>query len=640
MTARAGVFLDPGPFSDNTLSLRGVSVTGLGINDATGVEDLLEHQQAKQQAQFSEKFHQLKQWQEEQKEKLVQAQQEKMQLLRVQQEQLQRVLAEQRNKQWGGSTSSPSMEQSPISHYAESPSFDSSSPAKRGQGSLLQRYDSSSLGNLLQQAQDDILEEEEDGSDLENAGSVKEDGFHPLPDTASELSDGDEQYFEIEEPNPPTSSEDYHHRHLHLRQEPTSSFGVNRMMQSDELPPSMSSPLCRQQAPSPRDSSDRQLASAMDQDGATSMHFGGDEYTEAGQHDKETSPSLADGEDDYDDDDPPIKSTMSSSLKSFEELLEEKLLLESGPEQVPQQRISDKPKHTFLKRGEGLARFGKMKIQNAAPLGNSNGNNVSKAIDGNDVFKKPTGRAPVSVRKERLLPSRGNSAHQGNEAGSISPSVQTPDSKDGEMDKSIGMVRWEKKKELEEEDLAEFEMLEQAADDNASFSSENSLVVGVMHRAKLRGKMFVASPLSKTGLPTLYSVDAAEDATEESGDQSGDDKMPLEHAHQDVHDSPSSDSSSNGSDLNETLKEDTEGGRRPTAKRKVTKGRSMNSNSGAVTDRPLTIEQKRTEFEEYLRKGEGGISSSGFAGHSYEQSVESDEDNCEEEMEGGEEEEG
>lgn len=63
---------------------------------------MLEHQQAKQQAQFSEKFHQLKQWQEEQKEKLVQAQQEKMQLLRVQQEQLQRVLAEQRNKQWGG----------------------------------------------------------------------------------------------------------------------------------------------------------------------------------------------------------------------------------------------------------------------------------------------------------------------------------------------------------------------------------------------------------------------------------------------------------------------------------------------------------------------------------------------------------
>lgn len=137
---------------------------------------------------------------------------------------------------------------------------------------------------------------------------------------------------------------------------------MNRMMQSDELPPSMSSPLYRQQAPSPRDSSDCQLASAMDQDGATSMHFGGDEYTEARQHDEETSPSLADGEDDGDDEDRPIKSQMSSSLKSFEELLEEKLLLESGPEQVPQQRISDKPKHTFLKRGEGLARFGKMKV--------------------------------------------------------------------------------------------------------------------------------------------------------------------------------------------------------------------------------------------------------------------------------------
>lgn len=59
---------------------------------------------------------------------------------------------------------------------------------------------------------------QEDGSDLENAGSVKEDGFYPLPDTASELSDGDGQYFEIEEPNPPTSREDFHHRQFPLRQ--------------------------------------------------------------------------------------------------------------------------------------------------------------------------------------------------------------------------------------------------------------------------------------------------------------------------------------------------------------------------------------------------------------------------------------
>ena len=40
--------------------------------------------------------------------------------------------------------------------------------------------------------------------------------------------------------------------------------------------------------------------------------------------------------------------------------------------------------------------------------------------------------------------------------------------------------------QIEQEDLDEFEMLEQAADDNISFCSEASLVVNVLQRAKKR----------------------------------------------------------------------------------------------------------------------------------------------------------
>lgn len=71
------------------------------ILPANAMEDILEHHQAKQQSQFVEKFQILKQWQEEQKEKLLQEQQQRMEMLLSQQERLQRALAAQRSKQWG-----------------------------------------------------------------------------------------------------------------------------------------------------------------------------------------------------------------------------------------------------------------------------------------------------------------------------------------------------------------------------------------------------------------------------------------------------------------------------------------------------------------------------------------------------------
>lgn len=54
---------------------------------------------------------------------------------------------------------------------------------------------------------------QEIGSDIENAGSVEEDGFYPLPDTASELSDGDGPRFEMDGDNSPLV-EDFHSHHI------------------------------------------------------------------------------------------------------------------------------------------------------------------------------------------------------------------------------------------------------------------------------------------------------------------------------------------------------------------------------------------------------------------------------------------
>lgn len=125
-------------------------------------------------------------------------------------------------------------------------------------------------------------------------------------------------------------------------------------MQSEQLPCS----------PSPASPPYRQGASSL-RDGEAAGDLTGYESKEADQS-GERPKSKASSDDG--DDDRPIESQFGYSAKSFEELLEEKLQLENASNQTQQQKGTKKPVHTFLKKGEGLARFGKMKMPSTRML--------------------------------------------------------------------------------------------------------------------------------------------------------------------------------------------------------------------------------------------------------------------------------
>lgn len=72
---------------------------------------------------------------------------------------------------------------------------------------------------------------------------------------------------------------------------------------------------------------------------------------------------------------------------------------------------------------------------------------LSDPGDTNDVFRKPVGRAPVSILKERL-PSRSSAASHN---GVLSaPSKEGLEAEASQADKSFGLVQWEKKKVVSE----------------------------------------------------------------------------------------------------------------------------------------------------------------------------------------------
>ncbi|KAJ8044200.1 Centromere protein J [Holothuria leucospilota] len=644
MTSRAGVILDPGPFHETPSSIRDLKrdAQQFGSPDNT-MEDILEHHQAKQQSQFVEKFHILKQWQEEQKEKLLQEQQQRMEMLLSQQERLQRALAAQRSKQWGGSSSlSPGIGLSPSSQQTQSPvSPGTSLPSDNARNSFLQRYDSHSLGNLLQKAQDEILQEEDEGSDIENNGLVDEEGFYPLPDTASEYSDADGQHLELEEDKTP-QREHLHHQlspqefqkdHPHGRFRSPHHHG--NMLPSLSPPP---------QQFNPEDRQNRKSLLVLDEE----RDFEKLEEDKAASETERSQPG---------DDNRPIQSTFGTKSKTFEELLEEKLQKEQNHETVPP-KTGDPPKFSFLKKGEGLAKFGKMKIppprgkrnrQDSLKPEKENGyNGQEKRLNQkrgeekkqpsqshswtssaqkpkemgpgpSDPFKKPLSLAPLSVHKEKIS-SQGTGPIKKEKA--VNPSLEEMASKEHTIDKSFGQVQWEKKQELEKEDLAEFEMLEQAADDNISFSSENSLVVGVLQRAKLRSQMFASSP--QRGLPTLHSVDTVDEPEAESHDLS--EAESPDQSHDDDHDQQLSDKADDDSDLNKTLTEEGERGSLPLTRRKVTKGQST-SNSEGSRYREMSA-GSREDLNEKLR--ENGTSNLNFE----EEESESSDDESDKSMDG------
>ena len=64
--------------------------------------DLLEQQQAMEQARLLQRFKELRQWQQQQQEMLMSQQQQQLSLLRREQQRVQTVITKQREQQWGG----------------------------------------------------------------------------------------------------------------------------------------------------------------------------------------------------------------------------------------------------------------------------------------------------------------------------------------------------------------------------------------------------------------------------------------------------------------------------------------------------------------------------------------------------------
>ncbi|XP_078360900.1 uncharacterized protein LOC144645268 isoform X2 [Oculina patagonica] len=243
------------------------------------------------------------------------------------------------------------------------------------------------------------------------------------------------------------------------------------------------------------------------------------------------------------DDEMPIKPGIGggSSAKTFEELLELQLKLDEASKAVTKtQSPSQKPQRTFLRKGQGLARFKgksasnktgtqgqesagqsvavqqrKEKKAGSAVSGTSQGNNKQSSMSGGPVAqtrvtRKVASKSPQVVVTEatepatfgKALQSRGSMASKTQAAAiTVTKSLMMPPSAVStraeesdppgllnSIDASFQMrlQELEEKQEMEEEELEEFELLEQAAA-NASFSSNSSVVVKVL--AKARGNL-------------------------------------------------------------------------------------------------------------------------------------------------------
>ncbi|XP_020628467.1 centromere protein J-like [Orbicella faveolata] len=241
------------------------------------------------------------------------------------------------------------------------------------------------------------------------------------------------------------------------------------------------------------------------------------------------------------DDEIPIKPGIggASSAKTFEELLEQQLRLdEASKADTNTQNASQKPQRTFLRKGQGLARFkgksasnktGAQSQESAGQFASvqqrkekKTGNAVGNSSQGNDKQIVTGGGLVAQTRVTRKVASRSpqvvTAATQANtlrkpqqfqvsnapktkvatsEAQTTASKLMIMKPRTEESDPpgllnsidasfQMRLRELEEKQELEEEELEEFELLEQAAA-NASFSSNSSVVVKVL--AKARGNV-------------------------------------------------------------------------------------------------------------------------------------------------------
>ncbi|XP_072043257.1 centrosomal P4.1-associated protein-like [Amphiura filiformis] len=610
------------------------TMTGMSQHDTSF--DHLEQHQAKEQSRLLDRFKLLKQWQQQQQEKLVRQQQEQLEMLRSEQHRVHQAMMEQRQKQWGAGRVVKSPPRSPSHHHSSSQEMHTSPPRMSGQMSsvpqaiakgtlsLSQTVGPQVLGTLLSD-HSHLQSHMPQGEDLDTASeansSVMEEGVYPLPDTASEMSD---DYYSPKR----TRGRDVEDQDTGMEADMEEEDSVDQ--NTDEF--------------TPEEADYTPLKTSKETDQSPS-HLPSQQQT--------TKPDCDGGNDDATNDEllgdeRPIR---GGAVNTFEELLEKKLRQEEEKQQKvlqasAQHQPAASPGRKFLRRGQGTARFGKINIKpprkksppkkaDEKSLSNNkmtSGGNIPKDTEGGSgssvkpVEKMNKKQSPQPLSRKVAFIRESVSSHSnipgarlkstkpisksviGKETlpGPISMATVSQQQDDHhlptegvhpddtiEMSFQMRMNEWQKKAEDEEEDLEEFELLEQAVDDNTSFSSNASLVVNMMKRITTKDSF------------QQFSVPLGTVSEKSNSLQSSQEQPVISKSHDQSHDHISSSSSdSDNSNLDGTLTGDNQHmpstmGEHRTLTQQVTKaGSSTEEDSDHVNMRKNQDDRLRTKQEE------------------------------------------
>ncbi|XP_078680786.1 uncharacterized protein LOC144915873 [Branchiostoma floridae x Branchiostoma belcheri] len=564
--------------------------------------DLLEHVRAKQHAHLMSHMHQLQARQREQQEQLLRQQMEQLARIRQEQEKMKSLLVAQRTGHWGGEVkapSSPKQRSPPRSKSGLSPTgsrqplspshrpWGNRSPPRSGPGSSPSRP-RSTLPDALARAsmsprrlaqsflpQDDLPEAREAH---DHVGPIRTQVPVPAPDSdlGSVMDDGHPLEMEGVFPLPETASEmEDDQSEGHVQEQ-----GNKADVKVNTTPP---------RSP-PEDSSNNSQGSGTPED------------------------------------ERPIKPLSAGRPKTFEQLLEEKLHLEESKKDTesvdgPKQKATKRP---FLRKGQGLARFGLTQNRTAGktttpseevqenrttsqtgrpttqktstlstPPTSSTMRQPKRLITTLKLKPQPV-RKSVAVTKERVasqptvakepvdnsdFPHGENMIRQDKKDEGKTEDVHGSPTSVGSWDMSFQtrLQELEQKEQLEDEELKEFELLERMAANTSSFIGSTPARAN-MYRSQ--------GPPGSLRQPVIKSDEEDQEMNEDEED------VNLEQTLE-----------AGDSDLDQTIKEQPEGGDWEEDEEKESK-RGSPQGTAVLAEEEEELQDKKDEEKEDDRDSE------------------------------------
>ncbi|XP_053374954.1 centromere protein J-like isoform X2 [Mercenaria mercenaria] len=498
--------------------------------------DLIEQQQAVEQVRLLQRFKELRQWQQQQQEVLMSQQHQQLSLLRKEQEKMQGMITKQRDNQWGGghpnfygNTETPPRRQIPpgtdVSKFLE--------PAVRQEIEGQHILPKPVMYVQPKEDDDEIKTNPDLFSDTNsNRGSQAgmEEGMFPIPDSASEASveiglhqmrQGQvknlSQFRQRFNPHELDAPKKLHRSFAELEHDPeflnlSSQSPTMLEMQHGTKPDTRNDKIEEED----EHTSDDEESDEDDSDDASS-----DDDDESDENQEDTQIEVKTG---GDIDELPIKPGIEGG-KTFEQLLEEQLKAEEDrlKQANASQDSPSQPKRTFLKKGEGIARFESKpgqrphktkKKSSGSHIGSqASHKQTSQKSENTGAQTKPASKSagkPPTHSKTRNQPGKkttGQGSKQQKSDDKKKPITKSPSRDTGKQtiveisteedklrkgkmkradsfpdDASFVANLKERQKESERdmEELDEFEILEHFAD-NMSFCSNSSIVTKGLH---------------------------------------------------------------------------------------------------------------------------------------------------------------